>query len=246
MVILDADHPDVHEFIWCKAKEEKKAWALGEAGYDMSLNGEAWQSIQFQNANNSVRTTDEFMQKATDPSAGSWDLKARVGGEVIETTSAQTLLREISEAAWACGDPGMQFDTTINDWHPSPVSRRINGSTPASEDMPIDDPACNLASLNLMKFVRPDGEFDVQRFASAVDVVFTAQEILVGFSDYPTQAITKNAKSHRQLGLGYANLGALLMHRGLAYDSNEGRAYSAAITALMTGEAYAQSARMAG
>jgi ribonucleoside-diphosphate reductase alpha chain len=245
MVVLDADHPDIRDFVWCKAKEEKKAWALGEAGYDMSLNGEAWQSIQFQNANNSVRTTDEFMQKATDPSAGSWDLKARVGGEVIETTSAQTLLREISEAAWACGDPGMQFDTTINDWHTSPVSGRINGSNPCSEYMHIDDSACNLASLNLMKFVHADGEFDVQRFASAVDVVFTAQEILVGFSDYPTQAITKNAKAHRQLGLGYANLGALLMHRGLAYDSNEGRAYAASITALMTGQAYAQSARMA-
>jgi ribonucleoside-diphosphate reductase alpha chain len=245
MVVLDADHPDIRDFVWCKAKEEKKAWALGEAGYDMSLNGEAWQSIQFQNANNSVRTTDEFMQKATDPSAGSWDLKARVGGEVIETTSAQTLLREISEAAWACGDPGMQFDTTINDWHTSPVSGRINGSNPCSEYMHIDDSACNLASLNLMKFVHADGEFDVQRFASAVDVVFTAQEILVGFSDYPTQAITKNAKSHRQLGMGYANLGALLMHRGLAYDSNEGRSYAASITALMTGQAYAQSARMA-
>jgi len=245
MVVLDADHPDIRDFVWCKAKEEKKAWALGEAGYDMSLNGEAWQSIQFQNANNSVRTTDEFMRKATDPSAGSWELKARVGGEVIETTSAQTLLREISEAAWACGDPGMQFDTTINDWHTSPVSGRINGSNPCSEYMHIDDSACNLASLNLMKFVHADGEFDVQRFASAVDVVFTAQEILVGFSDYPTQAITKNARSHRQLGLGYANLGALLMHRGLAYDSNEGRAYAASITALMTGQAYAQSARLA-
>src|SRR5260221_9348559 len=243
MVVLDADHPYVREFVWCKAKEEKKAWALGEAGYDMSLNGDAWQSIQFQNANNSVRATDDFMQKTT--SGGAWDLKARVDGSGVETLSAQALLREISEAAWQCGDPGMQFDTTINDWHTSPASGRINGSNPCSEYMSIDDSACNLASLNLMRFVHSDGEFDVQRFAQAVDVVFTAQEILVGYSDYPTAAITRNAKSHRQLGLGYANLGALLMHRGLAYDSSEGRAYSAAITALMTAEAYAQSARTA-
>src|SRR5881296_1973963 len=243
MVILDADHPDVHEFIWCKAKEEKKAWALGEAGYDMSLNGEAWQSIQFQNANNSVRVTDEFMKKAqTDED---WSLTARIGGNVLETLKARALLREISEATWQCGDPGMQFDTTINDWHTSPVSGRINGSNPCSEYMSIDDSACNLASLNLMRFLHADGEFDVARFARAVDVVFTAQEILVGSSDYPTPAITANAKSHRQLGLGYANLGALLMQRGLAYDSNEGRAYAASITALMTGEAYAQSARLA-
>jgi ribonucleoside-diphosphate reductase alpha chain len=243
MVVLDADHPDVREFVWCKAKEEKKAWALGEAGYDMSLNGDAWHSIQFQNANNSVRATDDFMQKAT--SGAPWELKARIDGSIIETTSAHALLRDISEAAWQCGDPGMQFDTTINDWHTSPVSGRINGSNPCSEYMSIDDSACNLASLNLMRFVHSDGEFDVERFARAVDVVFTAQEILVGFSDYPTATITRNAKSHRQLGLGYANLGALLMHRGLAYDSNEGRAYSAAITAVMTGEAYAQSARIA-
>jgi ribonucleoside-diphosphate reductase alpha chain len=243
MVVLDVDHPDVREFVWCKAKEEKKAWALGEAGYDMSLNGDAWQSIQFQNANNSVRVTDEFMQKAT--KGGAWELKARTDGASVETLSAQALLREISDAAWQCGDPGMQFDTTINDWHTSPASGRINGSNPCSEYMSIDDSACNLASLNLMQFVHPDGEFDSERFGRAVDVVFTAQEILVGFSDYPTPAITRNARSHRQLGLGYANLGALLMHRGLAYDSNEGRSYSASITALMTGEAYAQSARIA-
>src|SRR2546429_2976875 len=244
MVILDADHPDLHEFIWCKAKEEKKAWALGEAGYDMSLNGEAWQSIQFQNANNSVRVTDEFMKRAqTDED---WSLTARIGGNVLETVNARALLREIAEAAWQCGDPGMQFDTTINDWHTNPVSGRINGSNPCAEYMSIDDSACNLASLNLMRFLHADGEFDVARFARAVDVVFTAQEILVGFSDYPTPAITANAKSHRQLGIGYANLGALLMQRGLAYDSNDGRAYAASITALMTGEAYAQSARLAG
>jgi len=243
MVILDADHPDVHEFIWCKAKEEKKAWALGEAGYDMSLNGEAWQSIQFQNANNSVRVTDEFMKRAqTDED---WSLTARVGGAVLETVKARALLREIAEAAWQCGDPGMQFDTTINDWHTSPVSGRINGSNPCSEYMSIDDSACNLASLNLLRFVHSDGEFDVSRFRAAVEVVFTAQEILVGHSDYPTARIAENARSHRQLGLGYANLGALLMQRGLPYDSNEGRAYAAGLTALMTGGAYAQSARIA-
>jgi ribonucleoside-diphosphate reductase alpha chain len=243
MVILDADHPDVHEFIWCKAKEEKKAWALGEAGYDMSLNGDAWQSIQFQNANNSVRVTDEFMKKAQ--ADEDWSLTARVGSAVLETTKARALLREIAEAAWQCGDPGMQFDTTINDWHTSPVSGRINGSNPCSEYMSIDDSACNLASLNLLRFVHSDGEFDVERFRAAVEVVFTAQEILVGYSDYPTAKIAENARTHRQLGLGYANLGALLMQRGLPYDSNEGRAYAAALTALMTGSAYAQSARIA-
>ena len=243
MVILDADHPDVHEFIWCKAKEEKKAWALGEAGYDMSLNGEAWRSIQFQNANNSVRVTDEFMKRAqTDED---WGLTARVGGAVLETVKARALLKEIAEAAWQCGDPGMQFDTTINDWHTSPASGRINGSNPCSEYMSIDDSACNLASLNLLRFVHSDGEFDVARFRAAVEVVFTAQEILVGYSDYPTARIAENARSHRQLGLGYANLGALLMQRGLPYDSNEGRGYAAAVTALMTGAAYAQSGRLA-
>jgi ribonucleoside-diphosphate reductase alpha chain len=243
MVILDADHPDIREFIGCKAKEEKKAWALGEAGYDMGLNGDAWRSIQFQNANNSVRVTDDFMKKAL--ADGEWELTARVGGTVLETVKAKALLREIAEAAWECGDPGMQFDTTINDWHTSPSLGRINGSNPCSEYMSIDDSACNLASLNLLRFVHSDAEFDVDRFRGAVQIVFTAQEILVGYSDYPTQAIAANSRSHRQLGLGYANLGALLMRRGLPYDSNEGRAYAAAITALMTGAAYAQSGRVA-
>jgi len=244
MVVLNTDHPDVREFIWCKAKEEQKAWALGEAGYDMSLNGEAWQSIQFQNANNSVRATDDFMRAAL--ADEDWALKAVSTGEALETVKAKQLLREISEATWACGDPGMQFDTTINDWHTCPVSGRINGSNPCSEYMHVDDSACNLASLNLMRFIRDDGELDPERLRRAIDVVFTAQEILVGFTDYPTAKITRNAKAMRQLGLGYANLGALLMSRGLAYDSDEGRAYAAAITALMTGEAYAQSARIAG
>src|SRR5207302_6110212 len=227
-----------------QGERKEEAWALGEAGYDMSLNGNAWQSIQFQNANNSVRVSDEFMKHAA--ADADWELTARVDGAVIETVKARALVREIAEAAWECGDPGMQFDTTINDWHTSPVSGRINGSNPCSEYMSIDDSACNLASLNLLRFVHSDGEFDVERFRAAVDIVFTAQEILVGYSDYPTAAIAANARSHRQLGLGYANLGALLMQRGLPYDSDEGRAYAAAITALMTGAAFAQSARIAG
>ena len=244
MVILNTDHPDLREFIWCKAKEEQKAWALGEQGYDMSLNGEAWQSIQFQNANNSVRATDDFMRAAL--SDEDWHLKAVSSGDTIETVKARQLLREISEAAWACGDPGMQFDTTINDWHTRPMSGRINGSNPCSEYMSLDDTACNLASLNLMRFQREDGEFDTERFSKAIDLVFTAQEILVGSTEYPTAKITVNAHANRELGIGYANLGALLMDRGLAYDSDEGRGYAAAITALMTGESFAQSARMAG
>ena len=244
MVVLNSDHPDVREFIWCKAKEEQKAWALGEQGYDMGLNGEAWQSIQFQNANNSVRATDDFMRAAL--SEEEWHLKAVSSGETIETIKARQLLRELSEAAWACGDPGMQFDTTINDWHTRPASGRINGSNPCSEYMSLDDTACNLASLNLMRFRREDGEFDSERFTHAVDLVFTAQEILVGSTEYPTAKITANAHANRELGMGYANLGALLMDRGLAYDSDEGRGYAATITALMTGESYAQSARIAG
>jgi ribonucleoside-diphosphate reductase alpha chain len=244
MVVLNTDHPDVREFIWCKAKEERKAWALGEQGYDMGLNGEAWQSIQFQNANNSVRATDDFMRAAL--ADDDWSLKAVSTGETLETVKARGLLREISEATWACGDPGMQFDTTINDWHTRPVSGKINASNPCSEFLSLDDTACNLASLNLLRFRRADGEFDPERFMKAVDVIFTAQEILVGFSDYPTEKITMNARANRELGIGYANLGALLMDRGLAYDSDEGRGYAAAITALMTGESYAQSARMAG
>ena len=243
MVILDADHPDVHEFIWCKAKEEKKAWALGEMGYDMSLNGEAWHSIQFQNANNSVRVTDEFMRKAV--AGESWALTARVDGRVLETLNAKDLLREIAEAAWECGDPGMQFDSACNEWHTRPNTGRNYATNPCSEFVSLDNTACNLASLNLMRFVNAAGDFDTSRFASAVDTLITAQEILVEYADYPTPVVTVNARANRELGLGYANLGALLMYRGLPYDSDEGRAYSAAITALLTGEAYAQSARIA-
>src|SRR5438445_259223 len=243
MVILDADHPDVHEFIWCKAKEEKKAWALGEMGYDMSLNGEAWHSIQFQNANNSVRVTDEFMRKAV--AGESWALTARVDGRVLETLNAKDLLREIAEAAWECADPGMQFDSACNEWHTRPNTGRNYATNPCSEFVSLDNTACNLASLNLMRFVNAAGDFDTSRFASAVDTLITAQEILVEYADYPTPVVTVNARANRELGLGYANLGALLMYRGLPYDSDEGRAYSAAVTALWTGEACAQSARIA-
>src|SRR2546426_6942994 len=243
MVVLNADHPDVREFIWCKAKEEKKAWALGEMGYDMSLNGEAWHSIQFQNANNSVRVSDEFMRKAE--AEETWDLTARVDGRVLETVSARELLREIARAAWECGDPGMQFDTACNEWHTRANTGRNYATNPCSEFVSLDNTACNLASLNLMRFVDAAGDFDTTRFVSAVRTVLTAQEILVGYADYPTPEITVNARANRELGLGYANLGALLMYRGLPYDSDAGRAYAASVTALMTGEAYAQSARIA-
>jgi ribonucleoside-diphosphate reductase alpha chain len=243
MVVLDVDHPDVEEFIWCKAKEERKARVLEAAGYDMSLDSPDWASIQYQNANNSVRVTDAFMEAVVE--GKDWSLTARTDGTVVETTDARDLLRQMAEAAWECADPGLQYDTTINNWHTLPNTSRINASNPCSEYMSIDDSACNLASLNLMKFRREDGELDVKAFEHAVDVVFLAQEIAVGYSSYPTPEIERNAKAYRQLGLGYANLGALLMARGLPYDSNEGRAYAAAITALMTGRGYRKSAEVA-
>src|SRR5438067_4374841 len=243
MVVLDVDHPDVEEFIWCKAKEERKARVLESAGYDMSLDSPDWASIQYQNANNSVRVTDAFMD-AVEADAD-WNLTARTDGAVVGTIKARKLLKDIAEAAWQCADPGVQYDTTINNWHTLPNTSRINASNPCSEYMSIDDSACNLASLNLMKFRREDGELDVEAFTHAVDVMFLAQEILVGNSSYPTPEIERNAKAYRQLGLGYANLGALLMARGLPYDSEEGRAYAAAITALMTGRAYRKSAEIA-
>jgi ribonucleoside-diphosphate reductase alpha chain len=243
MVVLDVDHPDVEEFIWCKAREEEKARVLEAAGYDMSLDSADWASIQYQNANNSVRVTDSFME-AVEADA-QWNLTARTDGAVVETVSARKLMHDIAEAAWRCADPGVQYDTTINGWHTLPNTSRINASNPCSEYMSIDDSACNLASLNLMKFRREDGELDIEAFEHAVDTVFLAQEILVGFSSYPTPEIDQNAKDYRQLGLGYTNLGALLMARGLPYDSDEGRAYSAAITALMTGRAYRKSAEIA-
>ncbi len=243
MVVLDVDHPDIEEFIWCKAREERKARVLEQAGYDMSLDSADWASIQYQNANNSVRVTDAFMEAVRE--GKEWSLTARTDGTVVESVDARGLMRDIAAAAWECADPGVQYDTTINSWHTSPNTGRINASNPCSEYMHIDDSACNLASLNLMKFRREDGEFDVEMFEHAVDVVFLAQEILVGYSSYPTPEIGRNAKRFRQLGLGYANLGALLMARGLPYDSDEGRAYAAAITALMTGRAYRKSAEVA-
>ena len=242
MVILDIDHPDIQHFIWCKAVEEKKARVLRDNGFDMDLDGSDIHSIQYQNANNSVRVTDEFMQAVVD--GASWDLTARTDGSPVTTVEARDLFREIAQAAWECADPGMQFDTTINDWHTSANTSRINGSNPCSEYMHVDNSACNLASLNLMTFFDND-VFDVAGFKSAIEVVFTAQEILVGNADYPTKMIGENSRKFRQLGLGYANLGALLMANGLPYDSDGGRAWAGAITALMTGHAYAVSARTA-
>jgi ribonucleoside-diphosphate reductase alpha chain len=244
MVVLDVDHPDVEEFIWCKAKEERKARVLEAAGYDMSLDSPDWASIQYQNANNSVRVTDAFMEAVVE--GKEWNLTARTDGTVVETVDARELMKQLAAAAWECADPGVQYDTTINAWHTLPNTSRINASNPCSEYMSIDDSACNLASLNLMKFRREDGELDVEALTHAVDTVFLAQEILVGYSSYPTPEIGRNAVAFRQLGLGYANLGALLMSRGLPYDSDEGRAYAAAITALMTGRAYRKSSEIAG
>src|SRR6266446_3308739 len=244
MVVLDVDHPDVEEFVWCKAKEERKARVLETAGYDMSLDSPDWASIQYQNANNSVRVSDSFMDAAAQ--GREFNLTARTDGTVVSTVDARELLKQIAAAAWECADPGVQYDTTINSWHTLPNTGRINASNPCSEYMSIDDSACNLASLNLMKFRREDGELDVEAFEHAVDVMFLAQEIAVGNYSYPTPEIERNAKAFRQLGLGYANLGALLMARGLPYDSDEGRAYAAAITGLMTGLAYRKSAEIAG
>ncbi|MES1247028.1 MAG: vitamin B12-dependent ribonucleotide reductase, partial [Actinomycetota bacterium] len=243
MVVLDVDHPDIEEFVWCKAKEEKKARVLEQAGYDMSLDSPDWASIQYQNANNSVRVTDSFMEAATE--GKEFNLTARTDGTVVKTVDGRDLLRQIAHAAWECADPGVQYDTTINAWHTSPNTGRINASNPCSEYMHIDDSACNLASLNLMKFRKEDGELDVEAFEHACDVTFLAQEIIVGYSSYPTPEIEANAKKFRQLGLGYANLGALLMARSLPYDSDGGRAYAAAITAVMTGRAYRKSAEIA-
>ncbi|MDH4111148.1 MAG: vitamin B12-dependent ribonucleotide reductase [Actinomycetota bacterium] len=243
MVILNVDHPDVEDFVWCKANEEHKARALRDAGFDMDLDGKDSASIQYQNANNSVRVTDEFMRAFEHDQ--DWKLKAVTTGETVDTVRARELMRQISEAAWECADPGMQYDTTINEWHTCPATGRINGSNPCSEYMHLDNSACNLASLNLMKFLNDDGSFDVASFKHAVEVVFTAQEIVVGESDYPTEKIAENARAFRQIGLGYANLGALLMARGLPYDSDSGRAWAGAITAIMTGRAYRTSARIA-
>ncbi|HEX7297951.1 MAG TPA: vitamin B12-dependent ribonucleotide reductase [Solirubrobacteraceae bacterium] len=244
MVVLDVDHPDIREFIWCKAKEEDKAAALRDAGFDMSIDGDGFHSIQYQNANNSVRVSDEFMRAVENDE--DWHLIARTTGEPIgDPIPARELMREIAEAAWRCADPGVQYDTTINQWHTSPNSGRINASNPCSEYLHVDDSACNLASLNLMKFRRADGTLDVESFQHAVDIVFLAQEIIVGPSSYPTEQIAVNARAFRQLGMGYSNLGAYLMADGIPYDSDAGRGTAAAITSLMTGRAYAQSAKIA-
>jgi ribonucleoside-diphosphate reductase alpha chain len=244
MVILNAEHPDVEEFINCKVEEEKKAWALIDAGYDGSFTGPAYASVFFQNSNNSVRVTDEFMRAVLDD--GEWQTRRVLPPhDVMDTYKARDLMRQIAEATWICGDPGMQFDTTVNDWHTCPNTARINASNPCSEYMFLDDSACNLASINLMKFVNADGEFNPEAFAKACEVFLTAQEILVDNASYPTKAIERNSHDYRPLGLGYANLGALLMSRGVPYDSPAGRDYAAAITAVMHGAGYAQSSRIA-
>ncbi len=243
MVILNVDHPDVERFIWCKAKEEKKAHTLIEAGYDSSLDGDAYSSIFFQNANNSVRATDEFMQAVVED-RDFWT-KAVGSGEKKDRVRARDLMKQIADATWQCGDPGMQFDTTINRWHPCPNTSRINASNPCSEYMFLDDSACNLSSLNLMKFVGPDGQFDVEAFRHGVDTLIMAQEILVDNAAYPTEKIAGNSHDYRPLGLGFANLGALLMSFGIPYDSDRGRDYAGAISAVMCGQAYLTSARIA-
>ncbi len=243
MVVLNADHPDIEKFIWCKAKEERKAWTLVDAGYDASLDGDAYSSIFFQNANNSVRVTDDFMLAVLDD--GDWWTRSVLNGQPKQRYQARGLLRQIAEATHQCGDPGMQFDTTINRWHPCKNTARINCSNPCSEYMFLDDSACNLSSLNLMKFVGAGGQFDAEAFRHAVDTMIVAQEILVDNASYPTGKIAENSHNFRPLGLGYANLGALLMSMGLPYDSDSGRDCAAAITAVMCGQAYLTSARMA-
>ncbi len=243
MVILNADHPDIEEFVWCKSVEERKARALRDAGFDMSLDGKDSFSIQYQNANNSVRVTDEFMEAVVNDL--DWELKAVVDGSGVKTLKAGELMRQISEAAWDCADPGIQYDSTINKWHTAPNTGRITASNPCSEYVHLDNSACNLASLNLIKFLEPDDSFDIQGFKVTVEAVFTAQDILVGNADYPTEKIGDTSRKFRELGIGYANLGAMLMALGLPYDSDEGRAVAASVTALLTGTAYATSARMA-
>jgi ribonucleoside-diphosphate reductase alpha chain len=245
MVILDIEHPDIMDFIGCKAEEERRAWALIDAGYSGEFNvpGGAYDSVSFQNANHSVRATDDFMRSVLED--GDWSTRAVTTGKPLDGYKARDLMRRMAGAAWVCGDPGIQFDTTINSWHTCPNTDRINASNPCSEYMFLDDSACNLASLNLMKFRRPDGRFDIDRFRHAVDVTITAMEVWVDNASYPTESIGRNSHDYRPLGLGYANLGALLMSMGLPYDSDEGRAYAGAVTALMCGEAYSLSARMA-
>lgn len=244
MVVLDVDHPDIEEFVQTKAREEDKIRALRDAGFDMDLGGRDIVSVQYQNANNSVRVSDEFMQAVED--GGTFGLRARADNRVIDTVDAKGLFRKIAEAAWECADPGLQYDSTINDWHTSPESGRITASNPCSEYMHLDNSSCNLASLNLLKFLRDDDTFDVELFEKAVELVITAMDISICFADFPTEAIGETTRTFRQLGIGYANLGALLMATGHGYDSEGGRALAAAITSLMTGTAYKRSAELAG
>ncbi len=243
MVILNVDHPDIEEFVWCKAKEERKARVLRDAGFDMDLDGSDSFSIQYQNANNSVRVSDDFMHAVINDT--DWDLHAVKDGSVVRTVRARDLWRELATASWECADPGLQFDTTINKWHTAHATGRINGSNPCSEYMHLDNSACNLASINLLHYLDEDGNFDVESYMHTIEVIFTAQEILVGRADYPTEKIAETSRQFRQLGIGYANLGALLMALGLPYDSVEGRAWAATLTSLMTGHAYATSAKIA-
>ena len=243
MVILDVDHPEVEDFIQWKVNEEKKVAALIAGGFSADFNGEAYHTVSGQNANNTIRVTDEFMDAVLKDK--DWDLRARTSGEVIKTVKARDLWRQIATAAWACADPGMQYDTTINDWHTSAGTDRINASNPCSEFMFLDDTACKLASLNLMKFVREDQTFDVEAYVAANRIVFMAQEFLVGFSSYPTKVIAQNSYDYRPIGLGYANLGTLLMTQGHAYDSAEGREIAGAITSIMNAVGYRTSAELA-
>jgi ribonucleoside-diphosphate reductase alpha chain len=244
MVVLDVDHPDVEEFIETKVREEDKIRALRDAGFDMDLGGKDIISVQYQNANNSVRVNDEFMRAYENGTQ--FGLRARSTGEVIEEVDARALFRKMAEAAWACADPGIQYDTTINDWHTNPETGRINASNPCSEYMSLDNSSCNLASLNLMKFLKSDGSFDAKNFVKSVEIIITAMDISICFADFPTEAIGETTRAYRQLGIGYANLGALLMASGLAYDSEGGRALAGAITSLMTGTSYRRSAELAG
>ena len=243
MVVLDVDHPDIEEFIETKAREENKIRALRDAGYDMDLGGKDITSVQYQNANNSVRVTDEFMRSVE--KGEPFGLKARKDGRVVETVEARDLFDKIAKAAWECADPGIQYDDTINDWHTNPETGRITASNPCSEYMSLDNSSCNLASLNLLKFLRDDDTFDAARFAKVVELVITAMDISICFADFPTKAIGDTTRDFRQLGIGYANLGALLMATGHGYDSEGGRALAATITSLMTGTAYRRSAELA-
>ncbi len=244
MVVLDVDHPDIEEFIETKVSEEEKIRVLRDAGFDMDLGGKDIISVQYQNANNSVRVSDEFMRAYEN--GQDFGLRARATGEVIETISAKNLFRKMSEAAWACADPGIQYDDTINDWHTNPETGRINASNPCSEYMSLDNSSCNLASLNLMKFLKEDGSFDAKSFTKAVEMIITAMDISICFADFPTEAIGETTRAYRQLGIGYANLGALLMASGMPYDSDAGRSLAGSITSLMTGVSYRRSAELAG